>query len=220
MLINQSVNSLSLWEAQLTMARTPKVVEDRRDQIMDAALRVFARQGFDRATNKDIAREAGITPGLIYHYFESKEDLLKALLREHSPLRLVEFVPQDNLNIPVETLLRDVAFKLLHIVEDEHYVQLARIFLSEALYQSEASTFSFFGAEEVVSVLERYLSAQMERGILRKTDPELVVQIFGGSLMALVLRRQIFGDPIALHYSHEQIVDGVVSITLQGLLQR
>ena len=62
------------------MARTPKVVEDRRDQIIDAAMQVFAQKGFTRATNKDIAREAGITPGLIYYYFENKEALLTAIL--------------------------------------------------------------------------------------------------------------------------------------------
>jgi len=62
------------------MARTPKVVEDRREQIMEAAMRVFAQKGYMRATNKDVAQEAGITTGLIYHYFDSKEALLKALV--------------------------------------------------------------------------------------------------------------------------------------------
>ncbi|MBV8695756.1 MAG: TetR family transcriptional regulator, partial [Ktedonobacteraceae bacterium] len=46
------------------MARTPRVVEDRREQIIDAAMRVFSQKGFTRATNKDIAHEAGITAGL------------------------------------------------------------------------------------------------------------------------------------------------------------
>ncbi len=60
------------------MARTPKMTEDRREQIIDAALRVFAEKGFARATNSEIAREAGnMTPGLIYYYFKRKEDLRK-----------------------------------------------------------------------------------------------------------------------------------------------
>ena len=70
------------------MARTPKMTEDRREQIIDAALRVFAEKGFAHATNSEIAREAGnMTPGLIYYYFKSKEDLLKVVLQERSPLR-------------------------------------------------------------------------------------------------------------------------------------
>ena len=71
------------------MARTPKVVEDRREQIIDAAMRVFAQKGFVRATNKDVAREAGITAGLIYHYFENKEALLMAIIEGRSPLKVL-----------------------------------------------------------------------------------------------------------------------------------
>ena len=63
------------------MPRTVKTVENRREQIMESALRVFAKKGFTGASNKDIAREAGITPGLIYHYFESKEATAKSNLR-------------------------------------------------------------------------------------------------------------------------------------------
>src|SRR6266478_2816119 len=77
------------------MARTPKVVEDRREQIINAAIQVFAQKGFSKATNKDIAREAGITPGLIYYYFESKEDLLKMIIETRSPAQLITTLPQQ-----------------------------------------------------------------------------------------------------------------------------
>ncbi len=88
------------------MARTPKVVEDRREQIIGAAMRVFSQKGFTRATNKDVAREAGITPGLIYYYFESKEALLKAILEERSPLPVVTSLPAEMLALPAEVFLR------------------------------------------------------------------------------------------------------------------
>ncbi len=81
------------------MARTPKVVEDRREQIIEAAMRVFAQKGFTRATNKDIAREAGITAGLIYHYFESKEAVLKAIIEGRSPLKVVRSMPEQRADI-------------------------------------------------------------------------------------------------------------------------
>lgn len=202
------------------MARTPKVVEDRREQILDAAVRVFADKGFDKATNKDIASEAGITPGLIYHYFKNKEDLLRAILEEHSPLRLMQVMPANFLDMPPESALRYVAQQLLNMAEDEHYLRLARVYLMEAIHHPEAITFGLTGMQEVVGFLERYLAKKMESGELRRTDPGLAFQVFGGSLMAFVLRRQIWRDPIALQYSHEQIVDSVVTITLQGLLNR
>jgi len=89
------------------MARTPKETEDRREQILDSALRVFAHKGFASASNKDIAREAGITTGLIYHYFESKAALLKSLLEERSPLHRP--IDSDDVGAAAAYLLSDEA---------------------------------------------------------------------------------------------------------------
>jgi len=53
---------------------------DRREQILDAALKVFGTKGFTDATNADIAREAGVTAAALYYYFPSKEDLFHAVI--------------------------------------------------------------------------------------------------------------------------------------------
>ena len=116
------------------MARTPKVVEDRREQILEAAMRAFARKGFTRATNKDIAQEAGVTAGLIYHYFENKEAVLKAIIEERSPLRLIRSFPLDMQQLPTETLLRLLIRQALQIVESENFVQVIRVILPEAIH--------------------------------------------------------------------------------------
>ncbi|WP_221567830.1 TetR/AcrR family transcriptional regulator [Alkalihalobacillus sp. TS-13] len=50
--------------------------DDKRQRLIDAAYKVFARKGFNNASIKDIAREAEITPGLVHYYFKSKEELL------------------------------------------------------------------------------------------------------------------------------------------------
>src|SRR6202051_2003684 len=99
------------------MARTPKVVEDRREQIIDAAMHVFAQKGYSKATNKDIAYEAGITPGLIYYYFESKEALLNAILEDRSPLKLVTSLPPQALALPPEKFFFMLIRQALDIVE-------------------------------------------------------------------------------------------------------
>src|SRR5260221_3876287 len=62
---------------------------DRRRDLLDAAIRVFARKGFHAARVGDIAEEAGVAHGLLYHYFRSKEDVLETIFRE-TWTRLVE----------------------------------------------------------------------------------------------------------------------------------
>ena len=67
------------------MAGSParaQAAADRRRQILDAAVRVFARQGFHVCRVSDIADEAGVAYGLVYHYFPSKDEVLDELFRE------------------------------------------------------------------------------------------------------------------------------------------
>jgi len=56
--------------------------EDKRRLILDAAVRVFARKGYHTSRVGDIAEEAGVAHGLLYHYFRSKEELLETIFRE------------------------------------------------------------------------------------------------------------------------------------------
>jgi AcrR family transcriptional regulator len=202
------------------MARTPKVVEDRREQIIEAAMRVFSQKGFTKATNKDIAREAGITPGLIYYYFESKEALLGAILESKSPVQVLTALPPDLLSWPVEEVLRFLALRVLTIVEGEDFVGMVRVMLPEVIYNPEMSSVVASFIQRVFTFLTGYLQTKMDAGELRHTDASFVAQAFAGSVMSFVLRRQILRDPLALQYTHEQIASAVVELVLEGLKPR
>jgi TetR/AcrR family transcriptional regulator, fatty acid metabolism regulator protein len=72
-------------------------VEDRRTRIVEAAVHVFARKGYHAARVGDIAAEAGVAHGLLYHYFSSKEELLETIFREtwSELLRALERVEEE-----------------------------------------------------------------------------------------------------------------------------
>jgi TetR/AcrR family transcriptional regulator, cholesterol catabolism regulator len=202
------------------MARTPKIVEDRREQIIDAAMRVFSQKGFTRATNKDIAREAGITPGLIYHYFENKEALLKAIVEGRSPLRLVNTLSPQVLMLSPESFLRFIILQVLGIVEGENFVQLLRVLLPEVLHNPTMSQVGVGILQRVLGFLASYFASKMESGELCQADPALTAQVLMGCIVGFVLRRQILHDELALRYSHEEIADAVVETVYRGLLPR
>ena len=202
------------------MARTPKVVEDRREQIIDAALRVFAQKGYGKATNKDIAREAGITPGLIYYYFESKEALLNALIETRTPLQLLRSMPPEAFNLPPETFLRMLLRQVFAIVESESMVKLIRVMVPEFIHSTSITTIPFHAFERIFAFLGGYFEAKVASGELRPLDVSLTVQTIVGCMIGFVLRRQLVRDPIALAYTQEQIVDSIVNTVLLGILPR
>jgi AcrR family transcriptional regulator len=204
------------------MARTPKIVEDRHEQIIDAALRVFAEKGFARATNRDIAREAGITTGLIYYYFKSKEDLLKAALEERSPVQLVQQIPLEMLEQAPEVLLPILAARVLDHVESEPFIKIIRVILPEMLHgEPELAPIvsSFF--QRVLDFLSNYLQSQRTKGRVRADlDTQAAAQVFASGLIGMVMRRQVMRDPAVLRYTHEEIVQAVLATFLQGIQPR
>lgn len=207
-------------ERLYSMARTPKVVEDRREQILDAAIQVFARKGFTRATNKDIAREAGITPGLIYHYFESKEAVFKAIVETRSPVGMLHALPREMLELPPAVFLPLILKKVLEIVESEDFVRLIRVFVPEIIHNPELSPLGVSVLQQGLGFLTGYLRSSMESGQLRPGDAALTAQVLLGSVVGFVLRRQILRDSVALLLTQEQIVTAVVDSVLNGLLPR
>lgn len=202
------------------MARTPKVVEDRRDQIIDAAMRIYSQKGFARATNKDIAREAGITPGLIYYYFESKEALLKAIIETRSPAQLMTTLPPQAFELPPQLFLRMLILRALSIIESEQLIQFVRMLLPEMIHNLELASVVSSMVQRILEFLGSYFIKQVGKGALRPLDGVLTAQVAIGSVLAFVLRRQIICDPVALEYTHEQIAEAISETVLQGILPR
>ena len=83
---------------------------DKRRLILDAAIRVFARKGFHHCRVSDVADEAGVAYGLVYHYFDSKEEILNRLFTERWQLMLDAIVEIDSRrDVPARDKLYAVA---------------------------------------------------------------------------------------------------------------
>ena len=64
----------------MAQSRRQRQADARREQLLDLALDLFAKQGFEATSTQQIAKAAGVTQGLVFHYFGSKEGLLSAVL--------------------------------------------------------------------------------------------------------------------------------------------
>jgi TetR/AcrR family transcriptional regulator, fatty acid metabolism regulator protein len=82
---------------------------DKRRRILDAAVRVFARRGFHHCRVSDVADEAGVAYGLVYHYFESKEEILNTLFLERWQIMLDAIAEIDSRDLPARDKLYSIA---------------------------------------------------------------------------------------------------------------
>ncbi len=192
---------------------------DRRRQILEAALRVFAERGFHKATVKEIAREAGIkSSALIYWYFEDKDDLFRVVLAEFSPLARLAADPASLMERPPEEVLPMLAGAHLDSFDDPAVVRLLRISLSESALNPGTSSGFIEGLQKMVlGFFVAYLQRQVELGRLEPHDPQSSARAFFGPLVVYILGREVFltlkdGLP-----EKEQYVKDVVGIFLDGL---
>jgi TetR/AcrR family transcriptional regulator, fatty acid metabolism regulator protein len=154
--------------------------EDRRARIVDAAVKVFARRGYHTARVGDIAEEAGVAHGLLYHYFDSKEALLEAVFRE-TWTQIVDAVRviEESGEPAVEQLRRVAAIYLRAWARDP---DLVRVLVREVA-RSEQVQRRVDEIAEVFRAITRIVERGQAKGELRAdVDARLASWIFYGGL--------------------------------------
>ena len=193
--------------------------ESRRQQIIDGALEVFASKGFERATNKDIAKAAGIrSAGLIYHYFKDKSDLFRQVVEQRAPVLQLLSRSDSLMVLPPRQVLTLLGDAFVKIMEDRAALALFRLMIGEAMRRPMvADMLNPIGPGRGFAFLTRYLQQQMDAGVLRRMDPGAAARCFIGPLVAFVLTREVFPQTDWRTLSPETMVATTVDIFLQGM---
>lgn len=201
--------------------RDDQTYEQRRQQIIDGALEVFARRGFEKATNKDIAQEAGIgSPGLIYHYFRDKADLLLQVLEQRAPILQLLNHSDEMMTKPPREALTLFANAFLEVVKHRSTMSAAKVMSGESVRQpAVANLVNKVGPTRGVGFVTAYLTHQIEIGTLRPINPHAAARMFIGSLIAFVVMREVFPQPDAENLSPDEMITATVDIFLQGMEQ-
>lgn len=143
----------------------------RRRQILETALRLFARQGFDGTSTRQIAQEAGIAEGLIFHYFPNKEHLLTAMLEtQHSYRGELRGLLDSAGGRPAGEVLHQLATESLARFRREAEITLV-MFSTAQTNPKVGAVLRRLIAEEGVAGLSAYLRTRIEAGELRADLP-------------------------------------------------
>ena len=178
------------------MARKPALQgSDRRQQILEAALDLFAEQGLDGATSKDIAERAEVTHGLIYFYFKTKDELFKAafdyaLERALARLDVTAIAQSDD---PPEEALTHLLQRFLDALNTPRMRSMSRLMMhtmahkdwsAGPLHECKLHMRSTIGY--VVDEVRAYLDRQVALGRVRPVDTEIVAKFLVGGVVTSV----------------------------------
>ena len=209
------VFSKQTWKEARTI---PHTEIDTRTKILQAALKLFARQGYDGTTTKDLAKLAGVAEGTVFRHFEHKKailievatsgwvDILTDLLTELSEMGSYKAVSQ---------VMRR---RMMHMRKNG---DLLRVCFIEAQYHPELrEQIQSEVIAKMTDVAEAFFETAMSKGIYRQMNPKIVAQVFLGIFAIAGFSEQTIIDPDASPQELQEMAEGISDIFLNGVLAR
>lgn len=191
-----------------------------RQQILDASLRLFSERGFARTTVRDIARAAGITDAAIYYHFQSKRELLDALVEERGFLHSLQNLERLTADLPLADTVVWMARGAIDLMDDNR--DFLRLIVMEGLGGDDSALEQY---RRLIDLWERALTAVLgryvDKGELQsEAVPTLARQIIYTILMAFqdnLLGRHIAdgATPQQRRDAQAQFVNEALSVGLQ-----
>ena len=155
-------------------------VAEKRKRILEAAIRVFAEHGYHGSRVGDIAEDAGVAHGLLYHYFASKEDVLRTIFVENWGQLIVRFRAVEASDEPAEKKLEGIAKILLRTWRNDP--ALVTVMVREVA-RSQHLQAQVDDVREAFAIVQRVIEGGQAEGTFRAdVDARLASWIFYGGL--------------------------------------
>ena len=190
--------------------------EARKEQILKAAEKVFAKNGFHEATISGVAREAGLSDATIYEYFSTKEELLFSIPRETTRRGMERMAGYLKAIRGAGNKIRTIIYHyLLFYQNDPDYASVVMLVLksSRKFLETEAYQVIREGFRGILTVIQEGIDSNEFRP---DTDPYLVRQMILGVMEHIVIRWLLLGKPKDLL----QYADPITDMILGGIENR
>jgi AcrR family transcriptional regulator len=188
---------------------------DRRTQLREAALQVFARKGYRNAVVEDVAAEAGVAKGTVYTYFDRKEELLGAVFEGHLEelrARQAEILESDRLPLEKIRALHHGFADLLG--EDDAFARVLLDIWTAGMQDPERFGIDFKTLYAEYRALVRQLLEEAEaRGDIRTDLPGLTPAVVIGAIEGVLLQWVL--DPEGVEFP--EAADDVIDVLYRGV---
>ena len=191
----------------------------RPEEIVAAALEVFVERGFAATKLEDVARRAGVTKGTIYLYFENKEALFKAVVRE----TIVPVIAKGEAMAQAFTgsareLVERLVREYWRLVGETELAGIPKLMMAEAATFPQLTRFYY---EEVVTRGHRLMAGVIERGIksgeFRKVDVPTAAKLAMSPLMHATVARRAFASCMPEGFDIGKYLDTHIDLYLHGI---
>lgn len=177
----------------------------RREQLLDIATHLFAKYGLEGTTTKDIAEAAGVSPGLLYHYYSSKEDLLISVIRRFREQKCSCENDTEYCELSLGEGLRYILSNFKEFVSKNRDL-LWIVFRAAAIFPSVNDVLKEFEKSDRGGMVA-FFEKKIQSGEMKAIDPGLVAK----SLRHIIVMANLGGQ------SYDLDIDKLVDVFLTGI---
>lgn len=189
----------------------------KRQDIIKAAIEVFAKNGFRGTTTRDLAAHAEVNEAIIFRHFNTKQELYRAILEQK--LTQGQDARFEEIRQLAESGDDQKFFETfgLHFLErHEEDSTFMRLLMFSALEGHELSEM-FLGSMAGRDPMASYIARRMDDGAFRRMDPHLAARAILGMFVAYIQMQEIFGQKNLKKFDRNEVVATFVSIFLSGM---
>lgn len=189
---------------------------ETRNRILKAALRLFARQGYDGTTTRDLAEAANVAEGTLFRHFANKKAILVEVATQGWVEILTDLLTELSGMGSYKAVAQVMRRRMLHLHEN---ADMLRVCFMEAQFHPDLREHI---QSEVIAkmtdVAEAFFQTAMDQGVYRQMDPKMVARVFLGMFAVAGFSQSTIMSPSAAAAEMQQMAEGLADIFLNGVL--
>jgi AcrR family transcriptional regulator len=209
-----------------TFHRERKTELNTRDKILKAAQKLFARNGYDGTTTKELAEKAGIAEGTLFRHFTNKKAILLEVATQGWVELLTDLLTELSEMASYESIAHVMYKRMLRLGDN---YDMMRVCLMEIQFHPDVRDFpeerlcQKIQAEVMIKmtdVAEAFFQTAMDRGVYRRMNPRVIAQVFLGMFVVAGFSHETITTPETSPQKMKEMAEGLADIFLNGVLVR
>ena len=193
-----------------------RVEEDTRTRILKSALRLFARQGYDGTTTRELALAAQVAEGTLFRHFANKKAILVEVATSGWVEILTDLLTELSEMANYKAIASVMRRRMLNMQKNSDMLRVC--FMEAQLHPDLRDRIQSEVIGKMTDVAEAFFQTAMERGIYRPMNPKIVAQVFLGMFAIAGFSDQTILDPQASPKALQEMAEGIAEIFLNGVL--
>ena len=192
------------------------IEEDPRTRILQSALRLFARQGYDGTTTRELALAAQVAEGTLFRHFANKKAILVEVATSGWVEILTDLLTELSEMANYKAIASVMRRRMLNMQKNSDMLRVC--FMEAQLHPDLRDRIQSEVIGKMTDVAEAFFQTAMERGIYRPMNPKIVAQVFLGMFAIAGFSDQTILDPQASPKALQEMAEGIAEIFLNGVL--